>query len=99
MVPSGVQNAQYIWNLAHTGQMRGHFEKTRFDLYLGESRSQWPNFGYVSKGQLYVSYEPYKLQIHQEMQKRATIYWLMHWKYSLTYISMKVGHSDLNHGM
>ena len=56
MVPSGVQNAQYIWNLAQTGQMRGHFEKTRFDLYLAESRSQWPNFGYGSKGHLYASY-------------------------------------------
>ena len=58
MGPRGAQNAQYIWNLAITGQMRGHFEKTRFDLYLGESRSQWPNLGYGSKSHLYVAYEP-----------------------------------------
>ena len=71
MWPRGVQNVQYMLDLAITGQMRGQFGKTCFDR---ESRSRRHNFGYESQSQLYVSYEPYKLQFHQEMQKRATIY-------------------------
>ncbi len=39
---------------------------------------------------------PAKLKNTSLKEKRATIYWPMHWKWSLTYIFMKVGHSDLN---
>ena len=53
--------------------MRGHFEKTRFDLYLGESRSRRPKFWFASRGHPYVSYEPYLVQIRPLMAKRATI--------------------------
>ena len=54
--------------------MRGHFKKTRFDLYLRESRSRRPKFRSGSKGHLGGSYGPYKLQIPQLTKKRAMIF-------------------------
>ena len=64
--------------LVISGQMRGRFKKTRFDLYLRESRSRRPNFGHGSKGHLEGSYGSHKLQIPQLTKKRATIYLPMH---------------------
>ena len=54
--------------------MRGHFKKTRFDLYLRESRSRRPKFRSGSEGHLGGSYGPYKLQIPQLTKKRAMIF-------------------------
>ena len=74
MWPRGVQNVKYIWYLTINGQMRGHFKKTRFDLYLRESRSRRPKFRSGSEGHLGGSYGPYKLQIPQLTKKRAMIF-------------------------
>ncbi len=54
---------------------------------------------HVSKSQLYGWYNPYKVQIHQLQHERDAIYLLMNGKWSLTYISIKVGHSDQILGM
>ena len=54
--------------------MRVRFKKTRFDLYLRESRSRRPKFRSGSEGHLGGSYGPYKLQIPQLTKKRAMIF-------------------------
>ena len=54
--------------------MRGHCLKTRFDLYLRESRSRRPNFRSGSEGHLGGSYGSYKLQIPLLTKKRAMIF-------------------------
>ncbi len=66
-----------------------------FDLYFQESRSQWPNSGYVGKCDLEVSkmsntFEIWLLLVKWEayLEKRV-----------LTYISEKVGRGDLILGL
>ena len=54
--------------------MRVRFKKTRFDLYLRESRSRRPKFRSGSEGHLGGSYGSYKLQIPQLTKKRAMIF-------------------------
>ena len=44
------------------------------------------NYDMTPKGHLEGPYGSHKLQIPLLTKKRATIYWPMHWKYSLTYI-------------
>ena len=69
--------------------------KMRFDLYLYESRSQWPNSWYVGQCDLEMSklsntFEIWLLLVKWEafLEKRV-----------LTYISEKVGRGDLILGL
>ena len=86
---------KYLYKRKTCHHLLANALKMEFDLYLHESRSQWPNSWNVGQCDLEVSKMSNTFDIWPFLVKWGAVFK----KRIMTYISVKVGHSDLILGM